>query len=56
MERVVFNALVNITVTSLADICALSIYLSSSSEKPIHPVDWGAAGFFTIFFTFTVTA
>ena len=40
------NALVNITAASPSDICAFGDYLSSSSEKTIHPVDWGAAGVF----------
>ena len=61
------NALVNITAASPADICAFRDYLSSSSaafaeatapkgEADPPPVDWGAAGFFIIFFTFAVMA
>jgi hypothetical protein len=61
-----FNALA-ITAASPPNIRAFGDYLSSSSaafaeatapkgEADPPPVDWGAAGFFIIFFTFAVTA
>jgi hypothetical protein len=51
-----FNALGDITAASPGT-RAFGDYLSSSSEKPIHPqLIWGAAGFFIIFFTLAVTA